>query len=768
MRLGIFVVLAASALTAGCNGTPDSTDGADGSGPAPDGSVPEAGIIPSVDAADADATIPTPDATIPTADAAKDATPDAEDAGSTGEAGPACTPGGSCSQPNVCKNGQYVCGDGGLTCAATTDVPDGTVCGTGKVCSAGSCVSCATGTDCTPADSCVRKTVSCTTGAPVCAADGNEPNGTSCGAHLYCNNGVCAACTPSAACVPPSNACHVGTTSCASGVATCTDTGTAAPNGTSCGTNEVCSGGACVACTAGLSCTPANVCHTGTTSCVSGASTCTDSGTTVANGTSCGTNQVCDNGACSACTAGLSCTPANVCHTGTTSCASGASTCTDTGAAAPNGTSCGTGEVCNSGTCGACVPKTCQTAGASCGTPPDGCGHLLASCGSCSAPATCGAGGVAFQCACPSGTWTAGPALGGGLYGTSIVTYGTRVDMAVSEFDIGPQPPFSAIVRTAALPGLGTWTPSVVEGGSGMVSAPALAVDPNGVDHAVYPMSGPGTNTWLLHESTGAGTTWTTTQIASGGLTFCTDKPSPGVTIDSGGTVHVLYDSCEDGHEHYASRASGQTTWQNTTLALGPSTPSEIAFDMLGGLYAFVGTKDPKVQILLGYRAPGLAWPSTFTAIDPAGAVTTNPGTNSASVAAASVAVDASGTAYVAYATSVLSAQSLQTTQTIRVGVQPSGGSWSFTTLDGPSGSSATTPARPVALTLSATGVAHVAYVVGDGSKLVHAVRGNTGWTSETVDTTGGLSDVSIAVDAAGGVEIAYASKVISYAYRCP
>ncbi len=418
----------------------------------------------------------------------------------------------------------------------------------------------------------------------------------------------------------------------------------------------------------------------------------------------------------------------------------------------------------------ACAASTCQTLGATCGTPPDGCGHLLASCGSCSAPTTCGATGVAFQCACPTGTWTAGPltTFGGGAYGTSIGTYGSRVDMAVIAFNgPGAGPPFDALVGTAPLPGLGAWAGGVVKGGSGLQGL-VLAVDPNGADHTVYTMAGPVANTWLLNESTGNGAVWTTTQIASGDYTACIGVPSPAVAIDSSGTVHVLYDSCGDGHQHYASRASGATTWQNTTLAFGSSAPSAIAVDTLGGLYGVVGTTDPTIQILLGYRAPGLAWPSTFTAIDPAGAVTTNPGTTSGSVAAAAVAVDGSRTAYVAYATAVVSAQSAETTQTVRVGVQQSGGSWSFTTLDGPNGSSPRTPARSVALALSATGVPHVAYVNGDGNKLVHAVRGSTGWTSETVDTASGMSDVSIAVDASGGVEISYATTVTNYAYRCP
>lgn len=45
----------------------------------------------------------------------------------------------------------------------------------------------------------------------------------------------------------------------------------------------------------------------------------------------------------------------------------------------------------------ACVPVTCSQAGAECGTIDDGCGGTL-SCGSCTAPQTCGGGGTPNVC----------------------------------------------------------------------------------------------------------------------------------------------------------------------------------------------------------------------------------------------------------------------------------------------------------------------------------------------------------------------------------
>ncbi len=50
-----------------------------------------------------------------------------------------------------------------------------------------------------------------------------------------------------------------------------------------------------------------------------------------------------------------------------------------------------------------CQPRTCAQANASCGPVGDGCGGLL-QCGTCTAPATCGGGGVPSQCGTPTCT----------------------------------------------------------------------------------------------------------------------------------------------------------------------------------------------------------------------------------------------------------------------------------------------------------------------------------------------------------------------------
>jgi hypothetical protein len=54
-----------------------------------------------------------------------------------------------------------------------------------------------------------------------------------------------------------------------------------------------------------------------------------------------------------------------------------------------------------------CVPKTTCPTGQNCGPAEDGCGGIIASCGTCTAPQTCGGGGVPSQC---GGTATCVPA----------------------------------------------------------------------------------------------------------------------------------------------------------------------------------------------------------------------------------------------------------------------------------------------------------------------------------------------------------------------
>jgi hypothetical protein len=104
---------------------------------------------------------------------------------------------------------------------------------------------CVSGTRCDLSDPCLAGQVSCSAGAPTCNAAGKALDGTSCGTNQACQAGVCTVlCTPFLPCAPP-NPCHAGRSTCASGVAACADTGLPQPDGSSCGSNLVCTAGAC-------------------------------------------------------------------------------------------------------------------------------------------------------------------------------------------------------------------------------------------------------------------------------------------------------------------------------------------------------------------------------------------------------------------------------------------------------------------------------------------------------------------------------------------
>jgi hypothetical protein len=287
----------------------------------------------------------------------------------------ACTAGTACAvNGKPCRSGTISCATGAPVCTESNDQPNGTACGSGLVCQSGQCTPCQGGANCSPSNPCHQGTLSCTTGAPECTDTGvNVAAGTTCGSNRVCSaKGTCGECTAEATCAVSGRPCRTGAITCNTGAPICVEAGNV-PNGTTCGTNQVCSAGACVACTAGLACTPANPCHAGFTSCAP-TITCADSGANLVNGTVCGTNRVCNNGSCAACTAGAACQPTNVCRTGATSCVTGTSVCAETGNR-PNGTSCGTNQVCNNGACVAC------TAGGAC-TPTNPCHTGTLSCSS--------------------------------------------------------------------------------------------------------------------------------------------------------------------------------------------------------------------------------------------------------------------------------------------------------------------------------------------------------------------------------------------------
>jgi hypothetical protein len=320
-----------------------------------------------------------------------DANPDAQvDSGPMSDA-PSCNAGGACS-PAPCQLGTTTCDGGTLQCTPTTTLMNGAVCDAGAVCNAGACGACSSGMDCTEAGSCQKMAIACNTGNAVCAAAGTVTDGTPCGTNLYCNGGMCAACTNGANCVPSGKPCNKGVVSCSQGQVVCADQGTPAANGTSCGPNQVCNGGQCGPCSANVQCAPMNACHTGLTSCASGSQVCVDTGNPQTNGIACTGSNLCNQ--TYTCTAGnctgsnpVTCTAMDQCHV--------VGTCDTTTGSCSNplatpGTSCGTNKVCDaSGNCG-CAGGYANCSGACInvsGTDASNCGACGRSClhGACAA-----------------------------------------------------------------------------------------------------------------------------------------------------------------------------------------------------------------------------------------------------------------------------------------------------------------------------------------------------------------------------------------------
>jgi hypothetical protein len=350
-----------------------------------------------------------------------------------------------CLGPSGCRTGLVVCADRGSswTCVESGNAPGGQPCQGDKVCDkTGACVACAAGEACTPTEPCKIGSLVCATGSPVCTPTTNAADGSPCGASLICQAGACVACAPGGACTP-ADPCHKGTlTSCVGDAPVCVDIGLLADNGTTCGMNQVCASGACVACVANVACTPANECHFGAASCTTGTSVCVDQTTNRADGTPCGgptSGKTCAGGTCgcpagthecsgacvsntSVATCGTSCTPCAAppgafatCDgvacgiscarkgepcVGVSGCRSGTIACTTDGgvvcvesANAPPGQACGAGGVCNgSGACVSCA------AGAAC-TPSSPCKVGSTTCTS-GAPVCTDSGNVADGTAC--------------------------------------------------------------------------------------------------------------------------------------------------------------------------------------------------------------------------------------------------------------------------------------------------------------------------------------------------------------------------------
>ncbi|HEY2899382.1 MAG TPA: hypothetical protein VGL59_02315 [Polyangia bacterium] len=271
----------------------------------------------------------------------------------------ACDPGtGTCSNPNQ-PNG--------------TNCDDGNKCNGIETCQGGSCAA-GTAVTCSAMDRC-HTVGACNPSTGTCSnpsqADGtNCDDGNKCNGIETCKSGLCAAGTAVTCTVL--DRCHsVGT--CAPNTGTCSNPargdGADCDDGNKCNGLETCHGGVCSAGTA-ITCTAKDGCHKlGTCDPASGA--CSNplapDGTSCGNDNKCSGTSACHTGVCTAGVA-ISCPAQDKCH-GSGSCDATSGMCSNP--SLPDGTNCDDGDPCNGpemcqhGVCVSGPPLAC--------VPPDAC-----------------------------------------------------------------------------------------------------------------------------------------------------------------------------------------------------------------------------------------------------------------------------------------------------------------------------------------------------------------------------------------------------------
>ncbi len=237
---------------------------------------------------------------------------------------------------------------------------------------------------------------------PSCTPLTTCPAGYTCGSYPNgCGTGniTCGTCSGTASCVDGQCVSCVPQTTCPAGV-TCGEYPDGCGGIIACGT---CSSGSCINGTCQTGCVP-QTCASQHIACGLAGDGC---GNILPLCGTCAAGQSCIDGACvtapcntvSCATLGLSCGPAGNGCGGTQNCG----TCTVTGQTCGGG---GTPGVCGEGDANLCVPLTCAGQGIECGPAGDGCGNLIASCGSCPTGQTCGGGGTPGVCGAPNCTPT--------------------------------------------------------------------------------------------------------------------------------------------------------------------------------------------------------------------------------------------------------------------------------------------------------------------------------------------------------------------------
>ena len=197
-------------------------------------------------------------------------------ASGSGDSPPVCVGAGQSCVPSAgadaCTNYLTSCDatSGAQTCVAANPIEDGGTCGTGKVCLAHTCITaCVPGVTCTPTSPpavCKSYATACSEKftATSCAVGANQLDGTSCGSDLVCSSGACVAkCAAGLACTPAGSQdpCKTYATECSSDLSkeVCAPA-LNQPDTTSCaGGTGTCQAGVCTALPAAPTLTPTSI-----------------------------------------------------------------------------------------------------------------------------------------------------------------------------------------------------------------------------------------------------------------------------------------------------------------------------------------------------------------------------------------------------------------------------------------------------------------------------------------------------------------------------
>ncbi|MBI5544446.1 MAG: fibronectin type III domain-containing protein [Deltaproteobacteria bacterium] len=163
------------------------------------------------------------------------------DASEPGPDASTCVAGGPCSSADGCQTGTVHCDSGQPQCGQWTDVVDGTACGNQGTCQDGACSACPAGGPCTSIDSCQTGIIDCSRTPPICGSLTGRPNGAACNGGV-CREGICRPCSSGAAC-SPSEPCKLGAVECTSGEPVCVAQGDLG-DGTTC-PDGICRAGIC-------------------------------------------------------------------------------------------------------------------------------------------------------------------------------------------------------------------------------------------------------------------------------------------------------------------------------------------------------------------------------------------------------------------------------------------------------------------------------------------------------------------------------------------